>query len=208
MQVPVRVHDACFTSGVLRERCSIRRTSSLSQLQFDRARPVHYFGASVSQSPGSKVSHEPLVARSHLRASADAFTSCAEVLGSMKCDCAEQLQLALSYIRDNGPGVVIYLQQEGRGIGLANKIAAYSLQVRARSAWSPRKCETRSLVARGMHVRASLARPFVLARLHSRCLRRLDSSFYMCVLVSAAQRCPARLLEACASREARNRSAS
>lgn len=56
------------------------------------------------------------------------FTS--EVLGSLKCDCREQLELALEYIQKNGPGAVIYLQQEGRGIGLANKLAAYALQER------------------------------------------------------------------------------
>lgn len=54
------------------------------------------------------------------------FTS--EVFGSLRCDCREQLKESLKMIKEHGGGVVIYLQQEGRGIGIANKIAAYSLQ--------------------------------------------------------------------------------
>ena len=51
-----------------------------------------------------------------------------EVFGSLKCDCQQQLDFALNYIQDHAPGVVIYLHQEGRGIGLKNKLLAYQLQ--------------------------------------------------------------------------------
>ncbi len=51
-----------------------------------------------------------------------------DVLGSMRCDCGEQLEASLKYIAGEGRGVLIYMKQEGRGIGLLNKLKAYSLQ--------------------------------------------------------------------------------
>lgn len=71
---------------------------------------------------GEWTTDEPLLVRMH--------SSCmtGDIFGSKRCDCGDQLHQSMEMIEKEGKGVVVYLSQEGRGIGLMNKIAAYKLQ--------------------------------------------------------------------------------
>ena len=71
---------------------------------------------------GEWADDEPILVRVH--------SSCmtGDILGSQRCDCGEQLHRAMRMIEQEGKGVLVYMQQEGRGIGLMNKLAAYKLQ--------------------------------------------------------------------------------
>jgi GTP cyclohydrolase II len=71
---------------------------------------------------GNPRSDQPVLARLH----SECFTG--DLIGSLKCDCGQQLRGAISQIGQEGAGILLYLRQEGRGIGLINKLRAYALQ--------------------------------------------------------------------------------
>jgi len=111
---------------LIREEVRVNMPTKYGDFELIAFTQVNTGDVHLAMKKGKWERDEPVLVRVH--------SSCmtGDILGSMRCDCGEQLHHALEIIEAAGKGVVLYMNQEGRGIGLLNKLKAYKLQEQGR----------------------------------------------------------------------------
>lgn len=111
---------------LIREEVRVNMPTKYGDFELIAFTQVNTGDVHLAMKKGNWEKDEPVLVRVH--------SSCmtGDILGSLRCDCGEQLHHALQIIEAEGKGVVLYMNQEGRGIGLLNKLKAYKLQEQGR----------------------------------------------------------------------------
>lgn len=111
---------------LIREEVRVNMPTKYGDFELVAFTQVNTGDVHLAMKKGNWQKDEPILVRVH--------SSCVtgDILGSLRCDCGEQLHHALQIIEAEGKGVVLYMNQEGRGIGLLNKLKAYKLQEQGR----------------------------------------------------------------------------
>ena len=114
------------TETLIREEVRVQMPTKYGQFELVAFRQVNTGEVHMALKKGDWNPDEPVLVRVH--------SSCmtGDILGSLRCDCGDQLHQAMKMIEQEGRGLLLYMNQEGRGIGLLNKLKAYKLQEQGR----------------------------------------------------------------------------
>ena len=114
------------TETLIREEVRVQMPTKYGQFELVAFRQVNTGEVHMALKKGDWNPDEPVLVRVH--------SSCmtGDILGSLRCDCGDQLHQAMKMIEKEGRGLLLYMNQEGRGIGLLNKLKAYKLQEQGR----------------------------------------------------------------------------